>query len=149
MKTLRIRLTPDLDAALEHLKTEDHANVSAWTRAALRAYLEKKRPDLLKARPVAAAPTPPAPRAPEPDPPPAPVPPASPRPPAPLKHWETSGLGDGTWGALWRGDTTRLPVELVGCRIEVKTKAGDRHVTTILEVVQREDDFVKVRDAGW
>ena len=137
MKTLRIRLTPDLDAALDRLRTEHQTNISAWVRTAIDQRLERDR----TGRKVAVARRPPAARA--------PVPPASPRPPAPLKHWETSGLGDGTWGALWRGDTTRLPVELVGCRIEVKTKAGDRHVTTILEVVQREDDFVKVRDSGW
>ena len=40
MKMLRVRLTDDLDAALERLKKERHVNVSSWVRAALRAALK-------------------------------------------------------------------------------------------------------------
>ena len=37
---LRVRLTDDLDVALERLKNQRHVNVSSWVRAALRAALK-------------------------------------------------------------------------------------------------------------
>ena len=139
MKTLRIRLTPDLDDALDRLRTEHQTNISAWVRTAIAQRLERDR----TGRQVAAARRPPAARAPDP-PQPAELPAAE-----PISGFRPCLLPDDTWGAHWRGDTSTLPPDLERRRIEVKTGDGSRHVTTILEVVQREDDFVQVRDAGW
>ena len=139
MKTLRIRLTPDLDAALDRLRTEHQTNISAWVRTAIAQRLERDR----TGHQVAAARRPPAARAPDP-PQPTELPAAE-----PISGFRPCRFPDDTWGAHWRGDTSALPPDLEHRRIEVKTGDGSHHVTTILEVVQREDDFVQVRDAGW
>ena len=137
---LRVRLDPELDAALDRLKTKDHVNISAWVRSTLRAELKRRRPG----RTVAAARRPPAPRAPEP---PAPPQPAELPAADPLPGWQPSRLPDGEWGARHFSPRS-LPADLVGRPILVTTREGESWTATVLEVVRRDQNFVLVRHSG-
>ena len=133
MKILHVRLPPNLQAAIDRLRTRHHVNVSAWVRSLITADLNRDNPGR-KLPPEA---------------PPVPRPPAAPHPTPPIAGWSPAGLHDGGWGSRWRGDTSALPPDLPGRQIEVTTGKGERHVTTIVEVLRREADFVLVRDSGW
>ena len=50
-------------------------------------------------------------------------------------------------GSRYQGDTRKLPDGLVGCSIEIKTRAGIL-IRTIVEVLEWTEDFVLVRDSG-
>ena len=58
------------------------------------------------------------------------------------------GLEDGSWGSRFDGDTRALPDDPVGRVIGVTTKGEDSWTTTVVEVLQWEEDFVVVRDSG-
>lgn len=130
---LRVRLDPELDAALDRLKIKGHVNISAWVRSTLRAELKRRTPG----RPVAAARRPPVPRA-----------PAAPKPPPTIPEWRPWSLPDGNWGARYTGDVRTLPADLVGRLIRITTKGGEKWTATVLEVVPHEGRFVLVRDSG-
>ena len=136
MKILRVRLDEELGTDLDRLKTERHVNVSSWGRSLIRPALAEQLSLTPGAVGTAPEPTPPA-AAP-------PVPPS-----APLPGWRPWSLEDGSWGSRFGGDTRALPDDLVGCcSIEVTTKGGDSWTTTVVEVLQWEEDFVVVRDSG-
>ena len=83
--------------------------------------------------------------------------PASPAPPPslersadslpPLRGWTPSGLPDGSWGARHLAPE-KLPADLEGATIEIKTRRGKYLIRTIVEVIERNADFVLVRDSG-
>ena len=83
--------------------------------------------------------------------------PASPAPPPslerptdslpPLRGWTPSGLPDGSWGARHLAPE-KLPADLEGATIEIKTRQGKSLIRTIVEVIERNADFVLVRDSG-
>ena len=83
--------------------------------------------------------------------------PASPAPPPslerpadalpPLRGWTPSGLPDGSWGAR-HSAPGKLPADLEGATIEIKTRGGKFLIRTIVEVIERNADFVLVRDSG-
>ena len=126
MKLLRVRLDKELDVALERLKKERHVNISSWVRAALKHELHTGAvvPD----------------SAPEPPPPPAllssPIPGWRPR-----KH-------QGAWCSRWDGDTRALPEDLVGQVIVIETQTDGTWQTSVLEEIERTENFVLVRDSG-
>ena len=51
-------------------------------------------------------------------------------------------------GSCWRGDTRKLPENLLGCSIQITTRKGDSWISTIVEVIERREDFVLVQDSG-
>ena len=63
----------------------------------------------------------------------------------PIPGWKPKRLDDGSWGARFTGDTSKLPDELVGCRIVVTRASEESWVATVLEVVERSDRHVLVR----
>ena len=67
---------------------------------------------------------------------------------APLRRWSPYKLEDGSWGACYLGDTGKLPENLVGRSIQITTRRGDSWTTTVLEVIERREDFALVRDSG-
>ena len=66
----------------------------------------------------------------------------------PLRGWKPARLPDGDWGSRYQGDTRKLPDGLVGCSIEITTRGGDSWISTVVEVIQHEADYVLVRDSG-
>ena len=127
---LRVRLPADLDVALERLKIQRHVNVSSWVRAALRAAL-KHELNIGAVVPDS-----------DPDPPPAPALLSS-----PIPGWRPRNH-QGAWCSLWKGDTRALPEDLVGQVIEVETQADGTWRTSVLEEIERTENFVLVRDSG-
>lgn len=126
---LRVRLSDDLDVALDRLKKERHVNVSSWVRAALRAALKHE----LNVGAV--------------------VPDSDPElpPPAllssPIPGWRPR-KHQGAWCSLWEGDTRTLPDDLVDQVIEVETQADGTWQTSVLEEIERTETHVLVRDSG-
>ena len=55
----------------------------------------------------------------------------------PIPGWKPK-RHEGAWAALYEGDTSKQPAELVGCRIVVKTSKKS-WIATILDVVKRTD----------
>lgn len=125
---LRVRLTDDLDVALERLKKERHVNVSSWVRAALRAALKHE----LKIGAVV------------PDSDPAPTPPPD-RLSSPIPGWRPRKY-QGDWCSLWEGDTRALPDDLVGQVIVIETQSGETWQASVLEEIERTETHVLVRD---
>lgn len=127
---LRVRLTDDLDAALERLKNQRHVNVSSWVRAALRAALKH---ELLVGAMVPDS---------------APVPPS---PPAllssPIPGWRPRKYQE-DWCSLWEGDTRALPDDLVGQVIVIETQSGETWQASVLEEIERTETHILVRDSG-
>ena len=126
---LRVRLTDDLDVALERLRKYRHVNLSSWVRATLRAALND---DLhVGARVPGEAPEPP--------------------PPAllssPIPGWRPRKHQKG-WCSRWEGDTRALPDDLGGQVIEIKTQADGTFQATVLEVIERTKTHVLVRASG-
>ena len=136
MKILRVRLDAELGEGLDRLKTERHVNVSSWVRSLIRPALAEQLSNTPGAVGTVPEPTPG---------------PAAASPPvasAPLPGWRPWSLEDGSWGSRFDGNTRALPDDLVGCSIEVTTKGGDSWTTTVVEVLQWEEDFVVIRDSG-
>ena len=61
----------------------------------------------------------------------------------PIPGWKPK-RHQGAWAAIYEGDTSRLPAELVGCRIVVKASKKS-WVATVLEVLKRTDRLILVR----
>ena len=72
--------------------------------------------------------------------------PASPELP-PLRGWSPARLPDGDWGAR-HSAPGKLPTDLEGATIEIKTRGGDTLIRTVVEVLHRDADYVLVRDSG-
>ena len=132
MKAVRIRLTPDLDAELERLRTEHQTNISAWVRTAIAQRLERDR----AARKVAAARRSPAARAPARE--------SSPRPPSWTRDWSPRQVTPGEWGAGHKNPEI-MPADLVGRTIQIQRQDGATWSATVLEVVRTPDPGVLVR----
>ena len=127
---LRVRLTDDLDVALERLKKERHVNVSSWVRSALRAALKHELqigamvPD----------------SDPEPPPPPALL-------SSPIPGWRPWKY-QGDWCSLWEGDTRALPADLMDQVIVIETQTDGTWQASVVEEIERTETHVLVRDSG-
>ena len=66
----------------------------------------------------------------------------------PLPGWRPHRLDNGDWGSRYLGDTSRLPAELVGARISVQAKNGQRWTATVTTVLNRSRDQILVTDSG-
>ena len=66
----------------------------------------------------------------------------------PRQGWRPHRLPTGNWGAIYHGDTSTLPAELVGATITVQAKNGQRWTTTVTAVLDRSRDQVIVTDSG-
>ena len=126
---------------LEHQVSQSEETLSRLLRD-LDGFLKRDRdrelfdlPPLAEAAPVAAAPPPAA----------SPGCPAE-RLPA-LRGWTPAGLPDGSWGAR-HSVPGKLPADLEGATIEIKTRKGDILTRTVVEVIERTADYVLVRDSG-
>ncbi len=126
---LRVRLTDDLDVALERLRKYRHVNLSSWVRATLRAALND---DLHVGATVPGE---------------APEPPPPARLSSPLPGWRPRKHQKG-WCSRWEGDTRALPDDLVGQAIQIETQADGTFQATVLEVIERTRTHVLVRDSG-
>ena len=73
---------------------------------------------------------------------------AAPDPDGVLLGWVPRKLPDKNWGALLKPPGKDLPSDLVGCTIKVTPRKSGPWVTTIVEVVERNDDSILVRHAG-
>ena len=62
----------------------------------------------------------------------------------PVPGWKPK-RHEGAWAAIYKGDTSTLPAELVGLPIVVTRSSGDSWIATVLEVVERSDRHVLVR----
>lgn len=76
------------------------------------------------------------------------VPSAEASPGDPIPGFKPELLDEGSWGARFAGDTSKLPDELIGVRITVKPRRGDPWTTTITEVLERSKNDVLVRTSG-
>ena len=66
----------------------------------------------------------------------------------PLPGWRPHRLDNGDWGSRYLGNTSRLPAELVGARITVQAKNGQRWTATVTAVLDRSRKQVLVADSG-
>ena len=134
---IQFRVEPELRQRLDRLRAEHHINVSAWLRSLLTRELDRELgPD---GDPPIPLPPPPSPT---PRPPPAPVV------EAPLSGWRPRHLKDGSWGAIFQGDTAALPSELTGATIVVEARNGSSWTTKIKAVLERQADRVVVTHSG-
>ena len=64
----------------------------------------------------------------------------------PIPGWKPKHH-EGAWAAIYKGDTSKLPDELVGCRIVVNPTSASKKswVSTVLEVLKRTDRLILVR----
>ena len=62
----------------------------------------------------------------------------------PIPGWKPK-RHEGAWAAIYKGDTSKLPDELVGCRIVVTRTSRKSWVATVLEVLKRTDRLILVR----
>ena len=138
MKILRVRLDAELGEGLDRLKTERHVNLSAWVRSLIRPALAEqlgRDRGSVGTLPPSASKSPPPATEPE-------------TAPGPIPGWRPWKLEDGSWGARFDGNARTLPDDLVDQIIEVTTKGGNSWTSTVVEVLQWEEDFVVVRDSG-
>ena len=66
----------------------------------------------------------------------------------PLPGWRPHRLDNGDWGSRYLGNTSRLPAALVGARITVQAKNGQRWTATVTAVLDRSRKQVLVADSG-
>ena len=66
----------------------------------------------------------------------------------PLPGWLPHHLKTGAWGSIYLGDTSTLPLELVGARITVQSKDGQTWTTTVTAVLDRSSEQVIVTNSG-
>ena len=67
---------------------------------------------------------------------------------APLPGWRPHHLKTGAWGAIYLGDTSILPLELVGANITMQSKGGESWTTTVTAVLERSSEQVIVTNSG-
>ena len=126
---VQFHVSPELQRRLQRLRSERDINLSAWLRRLVARELDQE----FGAEPDGPAPTP----SPEPK-----------TPPGTIPGWSPYSLGKDTWGSCWRGVTRKLPGKLLGRSIQITTRKGDSWISTIVEVIERREDFVLVRDSG-
>ena len=133
---LTLRLPQDVFNALVRERHERHLNVSGWARAAVLEAFQRDFPDAARAgkKPARRSVSSQGPQGDA----------AAPETP-PLRGWRACTLPQGGLGAR-HDDPASLPHELVGQQIEVKTNAGKRFRSWVLEVSERSDNHVLVRD---
>ncbi|MYE02034.1 MAG: ribbon-helix-helix protein, CopG family [Alphaproteobacteria bacterium] len=130
---LQVRLPADAFERLACLRRERHLNVSAWARQALLNALERDFPEnSLPPGPAAARVSPES---------------AEHAHAGPYRGWRPARIPDGGWGSAC-DSPVGLPAELVGLPIKVQPRQGPAWTTTVLEVIQRDDHRVLVRDTG-
>ena len=66
----------------------------------------------------------------------------------PLPGWRPHRLTTGDWGAIYHGDTSTLPTELVGATITVQSRKGQSWTATVTAVLDRSREQVIVIDSG-
>ena len=66
----------------------------------------------------------------------------------PLPGWRPHRLNTGDWGAIYHGDTSTLPTELVGAHITVQSRKGQSWTATVTAVLDRSREQVIVTDSG-
>jgi len=66
----------------------------------------------------------------------------------PIPGWRPDKLPDGSWGARFAGNTSKLPDELVGRRIIVEPRNVTPWTATITAVVERSHERVVVTHSG-
>ena len=131
--TLQVRLPVDAFDRLACLRRERHLNVSAWARQALLKALDRDFPEnSLPHGPGAAHVSAEA---------------AGHSPAAPHRGWRPARIPGTGWGSAC-DSPAGLPAELVGLPIEVQPRQGPPWIATVLEVIQRDDDRILVRDTG-
>ena len=121
---VQFHVSPELHRRLQRLRSERDINLSAWLRRLVARELDREfgtEPDAAEEPKTH---------------------------PESIPGWNPYSLGKDTWGACWRGDTRKLPENLLGCSIEIKTRGGDTLIRTVVEVIERNADFVLVRDSG-
>ena len=134
---IQFRVEPELRQRLDRLRAERHINISAWLRSLLTRELDRELgPDGDPPIPL------------PPPPPPTPRPPPAPVVEAPLSGWRHHHLKDGSWGAIFQGDTSALPSELTGATIVVEARNGSSWTTKIKAVLERQADRVVVTHSG-
>ena len=134
---IQFRVEPELRQRLDRLRAERHINISAWLRSLLTRELDRELgPDGDPPIPL------------PPPPPPTPRPPPAPVVEAPLSGWRPRHLKDGSWGAIFQGDTAALPSELTGATIIVEARNGSSWTTKIKAVLERQADRVVVTHSG-
>ena len=67
---------------------------------------------------------------------------------APLPGWRPHHLKTGAWGSIYLGDTSILPLELVGANITMQSKGGQTWTTTVTAVLDRSSEQVVVTNSG-
>lgn len=65
----------------------------------------------------------------------------------PIPGWKPK-RHEGAWGAIYEGDTSKLPDELVGRRITVKPRSGTPWTATVTEVLERDNRYAIVRTSA-
>ena len=65
----------------------------------------------------------------------------------PIPGWKPK-RHEGAGAAIYKGDTSTLPDELVGCRITVKPRSGTPWTATVTEVLERDNRYVIVRTSA-
>ena len=65
----------------------------------------------------------------------------------PLRGWIPARLPDGDWGARHPAPE-KLPADLEGATIEIKTRGSGSLIRSVVEVLHRDADSVLVRDSG-
>ena len=119
---IQFHVSPSLHRRLHRLRSERNINLSGWLRSLVVRELDREL------GPGAAV--------------------EQKTSPAPLPGWSPYKLEDRSWGSCYLGDTRKLPVDLVGCSIQITTRQGETWIATVIEIIERRDDFVLVRDSG-
>ena len=65
-----------------------------------------------------------------------------------LSGWRPRHLKDGSWGAIFQGETAALPSELTGAMIVVQARNGSSWTTKVKAVLERRADRVVVTHFG-
>lgn len=63
----------------------------------------------------------------------------------PIPGFRPKRLDDGSWGAIYEGDASKLPAELVGSPIIVTRASRTSWVATVLAIVKRTERLILVR----
>ena len=65
-----------------------------------------------------------------------------------IPGWKPERLPDDSWGAVFRGNTEKLPLELVECQIIVTQANKESWMATVKEVLEHSAHHVLVRHSG-
>ena len=65
-----------------------------------------------------------------------------------LPSWSPYKAEDGSWGLSFLGESGKTPQDLAGFSIEITPRRRESWTATVLEVIERREDFVQVRDSG-